>query len=84
MTLYLMHTSAPDIICDYAPVKADKAAALATLSSYHDLVPIAGPLQKVLVGLLGTSAPLYGSKASYPQVGIEYGEVFRKVTVPAR
>lgn len=84
VVLYLMHTSAPDVICDYTPVKEDKAAAFAVLTSYRDLVPVAGPLQKLLVGLLGTSAPVYGSRASYPQVGIEYGEVFRKVVVPER
>jgi LmbE family N-acetylglucosaminyl deacetylase len=84
VTLYLMHTSAPDVICDYAPVKDAKARAFAILTSYHDLVPLMGPLQKALAGLLGSSAPVYGSKASYPGVGIEYGEVFRKVVVPVR
>lgn len=84
VTLYLMHTSAPDVICDYAPVRDAKAEAFATLTSYHDLVPVIGPLQKTLAGLLGSSAPVYGSKASYPEVGIEYGEVFRRIVVPKR
>lgn len=84
VTLYLMHTSAPDVIADYEPVKDDKARAFATLTSYRELVPVVGPLQKTLAGLLGPAAPVYGSKASYPEVGIQYGEVFRRVIVPER
>jgi LmbE family N-acetylglucosaminyl deacetylase len=83
-TLYLMHTSAPDVIVDYAPVKEAKAEAFAKLTSYHELVPIVGPLSTWASGLLGPSAPTYGSKAPYPEVGVEFGEVFRRVIVPAK
>lgn len=82
LTLYLMHTSAPDVIVDYAPVKEAKAEAFAKLTSYHELVPVVGPLSTWASGLLGPSAPTYGSKASYPEVGVEFGEVFRRVIVP--
>lgn len=84
VTLYLMHTSAPDVITDYEPVRDAKAQAFATLTSYREFVPVVGPLQKALAGLLGPSAPVYGSKASYPEVGIQYGEVFRRVIIPER
>jgi len=84
VTLYLMHTRAPDVVVDYAPVREKKAAAFKVLTSYRDRAPVVGWLNGVLGPLLGRSAPTYGSKSSYPEVGIEYGEVFRKVVVPAR
>lgn len=84
VTLYLMHTSAPDVLVDYSSVKDKKARAFKILTSYRDRAPIVGWLNGVLGSLLGPSAPTYGSKSAYPQVGVEYGEVFRKVVVPAR
>lgn len=84
MTLYLMHTSAPDVLVDYAPVKEAKAQAFALLSSYHELMPVIGPLSGLASGLLGSSAPTYGSKASHPEVGVEFGEVFRRLVLPKR
>lgn len=84
VTLYLMHTSAPDVLVDYSSVKDTKAQAFKILTSYRDRAPIVGWLNGVLGSLLGPSAPTYGSKSAYPQVGVEFGEVFRKVVVPAR
>jgi hypothetical protein len=69
---------------DYAPVKDAKARAFAILTSYHDATPIVGWLSGIFAPLLGPSAPTYGSRAAYPQVGVDFGEVFRKVVVPAR
>jgi LmbE family N-acetylglucosaminyl deacetylase len=84
VTLELMHTSAPDVLVDYAPVKDKKARAFAILTSYHDLTPIVGPLSSWFGSLVGGRTISYGSKASYPEVGIEYGEVFRSVVIPAK
>ena len=82
--LLLMHTSAPDTIIDYAPVKDAKARAFAILTSYHDLTPVVGPLSNWFGSLVAGRTITYGSKASYPEVGIEYGEVFRRVVIPAK
>jgi len=84
VTIYFMHTSAPDVLVDYAPVREEKAQAFAKLTSYHDLTPVIGPLSGWASGLLGSSAPTYGSKASYPEVDVAFGEVFRRVVVPAK
>jgi LmbE family N-acetylglucosaminyl deacetylase len=84
VTLYLMHTSAPDVLVDYGPVKDAKAKAFAILTSYHTLTPVVGWLSNVFGPLLGPAAPTYGARAAYPQVGVSFGEVFRKVVVPAK
>jgi hypothetical protein len=84
VTLYLMHTSAPDVLVDYAPVKDKKARAFAILTSYHDAVPVVGWLGGLVGRLLGPSAPTYGSRAAYPQVGVDFGEVFRRVVIPEK
>lgn len=84
VTLDLMHTSAPDVLVDYAPVKDKKARAFAILTSYHELTPVVGPLSTWFGSLLGRQTVSYGSKASYPEAGIEYGEVFRSVVIPAK
>lgn len=82
--LLLMHTSAPDVLVDYAPIKEDKARAFAILTSYRSLTPVVGPLSSWLTALVGSKNISYGSKAAYPEVGIEYGEVFRSVVVPKK
>jgi LmbE family N-acetylglucosaminyl deacetylase len=84
VTLDLMHTSAPDVLVDYAPVREKKARAFAILTSYHELTPVVGPLSTWFGSLVGGRTVSYGSKASYPEVGIEYGEVFRQVVIPAK
>jgi len=82
VTLYLMHTSAPDVLVDYSPVKETKAQAFKILTSYRDRAPVVGWLNGILRSVMGPSAPTYGSKSAYPAAGIEYGEVFRRVVVP--
>jgi LmbE family N-acetylglucosaminyl deacetylase len=85
VTLYLQHTSAPDVIVDYGPVKDKKARAFAILGDYRSANPtwgwLIGPVNRALAGVAGVS---YGSKTSFPEVGVEYGEVFRKLAVPAK
>lgn len=83
VTLYLFHTSAPDVIVDYGPVREKKREAFAVLQDYRSANPyfgwLVGPLNKALAGQAG-----YGGRAVYPEVGVEYGEVFRRFLVPAR
>jgi LmbE family N-acetylglucosaminyl deacetylase len=85
ITLYLQHTAEPDVIVDYAQVKEKKRDAFAILGDYRGANPtwgwLIGPLNGALAGLGGVS---YGSKAAFPEVGVEYGEVFRRVAVPAK
>jgi len=85
VTLYLQHTAEPDVIVDYAPVKERKREAFAILGDYRSANPtwgwLIGPVNRALAGVSGVS---YGSKASFPEVGVEYGEVFRRVIVPAK
>ena len=79
-----MHTSAPDVLVDYGPVKDTKAKAFAILTSYHDLTPVVGWLSGVVGSVFGGRSVSYGARAAYPQVGVEYGETFRRVVVPAK
>jgi LmbE family N-acetylglucosaminyl deacetylase len=82
VTMYLMHTSAPDVLVDYATVKDTKAKAFKILTSYRGRAPVVGWLSGALGSLMGPSAPTYGSKSAYPGAGVEFGEVFRRVVVP--
>jgi LmbE family N-acetylglucosaminyl deacetylase len=85
ITMYLFQTSAPDVIVDYGPVKEKKARAFAILTSYHDLAPIVGWFNVAMRRLGLSNAPVsYGLRASFPEVGVDFGEVFRKVVLPAR
>lgn len=82
--LYLFHTSKPDIIADYGPVKNEKARALSVVASYHDAGPL-GWLSKLARAVgLEHAAISYGSRSSFPQVGVEYGELLRQETTPPR
>ena len=81
VTLYLFQTAAPDVIVDYAPVAQQKARAFAVLTRYRDLAPVVGWVNVAVRGLGRTPAPVYGQQARYPEVGVAYGEVFRKVVV---
>jgi hypothetical protein len=83
MTLYLFSSSAPEVLVDYAPVAETKAKAFATVSNYR----IANPLYAWFVAPLlrlrnGPPGPTYGMRASFPSVGVSYGEVFRRVVEP--
>ena len=83
VTLYLFHTSAPDVVVDYGSVKDAKARAFAILGSYRDYAPVVGWLNRALRGPLGRSGISYGGRAVLPRVGVTYGELFRKVVVPS-
>lgn len=83
VTLYLFSSSAPDVIVDYSPVAATKAKAFATVGNYR----IVNPLYRWFVAPFlslrgGNPGPSYGMRASFPSVGVSYGEVFRKVVEP--
>ena len=80
VTLYLFSSSAPDVIVDYSPVAATKAKAFATVGDYRTVNPLyAWFVAPVLKLRSGTPGPTYGMRASFPVVGVSYGEVFRKV-----
>lgn len=85
VTMYLQHSSEPDVIVDYGPVREAKAKAFAILGDYRGANPtwgwLIGPLNHALGGLAGVN---YGSKSAFPEVGVEYGEVFRRVVVPTK
>jgi len=82
VTLYAYSSSAPDVIVDYAPVAETKAEAFATVTDYR----VANPFYRWLVAPIlrmrnGAPGPTYGMRASFPTVGVEFGEVFRKVVM---
>lgn len=83
VTLYLFSSSAPDVIVDYGPVAETKAKAFATVSNYRIANPFYAYLVAPIQGLgRGPAQPSYGMRATFPSVGVTYGEVFRKVVVP--
>lgn len=84
VTLYLFHTSGPDVLVDYGPVKDEKARAFAVMTSYHNAVPVVGWIGEQLGRFLAGGAVSYGSRSAYPEVGVEFGEVFRRVVVPSK
>jgi len=80
-TLYFQHTSAPDVIVDFGPVKDKKAEALTVLWSYHNTGPF-GWFNGIGTRLgMERRASDSISRSPYPEVGVEYGEVFRKETI---
>jgi LmbE family N-acetylglucosaminyl deacetylase len=83
VTMYLFHTSRPDVIVEYGPVREKKRAAFAVLQDYRGANPtwgwLIGPLNRLMAGAVG-----YGARAMYPEVGVLYGEVFRRAVVPPR
>lgn len=83
VTLYLFSSSAPDVIVDYAPVAETKARAFATVGDYR----VANPFYRFLVAPVlslagGATQHSYGMRASFPGVGVSFGEVFRRVVGP--
>jgi LmbE family N-acetylglucosaminyl deacetylase len=80
-TLYFLHTSAPDVIVDFAPAKEAKAAALSILWSYHDTGPLGFFSKVTRASGLERRAEDSISRSPYPEVGVEYGEVFRQETI---
>lgn len=81
-TLYFIHTSAPDVIVDFAPAKAAKVEALSILWSYHGTGPL-GLFSRVTSSLgLERRAEDAISRSPYPEVGVDYGDVLREEMVP--
>jgi LmbE family N-acetylglucosaminyl deacetylase len=84
LTLYLMHTRAPDVVIDYGAVRTEKARAFTVLGSYRDYAPVVGWLNRALRTIGGPRSLSYAGRAVLPSVGISYGELFREVVVPKR
>ncbi len=79
--LYLFHTSQPNVIFDYKEVKERKREALLILSNYSNRNR-RGILRLLrgLFSLFGRDRiEMYGFKASFPEVGVEYGETYRLI-----
>jgi LmbE family N-acetylglucosaminyl deacetylase len=76
--LYLFHTSRPDVLVDYGPVREAKLKALGVLASYHDTSPLAWLVKLAQITGVEHAAITYGSRSGFPEVGVEYGETFRK------
>lgn len=82
-TLYLFSSSAPDVLVDYAPVAETKAKAFATVGNYRIVNPFYAYLVQPVLRLRNPPiGPSYGMRASFPSVGVSYGEVFRRVVEP--
>jgi LmbE family N-acetylglucosaminyl deacetylase len=84
VTLYLIHTRAPNVVIDYGAVRAEKARAFTVLGSYRDYAPVVGWLNRALRAVGGPRSLSYGGRAVLPGVGISYGELFHEVVVPKR
>ncbi len=79
--LYLFHSSQPNVIFNYGEVKEAKRKALSVLSNYGNRSR-RGALRflRSLFFLLGRDRiEIYGFKASFPEVGVEYSETYRLV-----
>ncbi len=79
-TMYLMHTSAPDVLVDYGPKAPEAGDAIWVLQRYHDIDPVVGRLWRALRGS-GTGRRMTGSSTAFPEVGVSNGQVFRKATL---
>lgn len=78
IALYLFHTSKPDVLADFGPVKDAKTKALTILASYHDSSPLAWLTKLARTAGLEHAAMSFGGRSRFPEVGVEYGELFRK------
>jgi LmbE family N-acetylglucosaminyl deacetylase len=80
-TLYLIHTSAPDVLVDFEPVRARKSEALQILWSYHD-TGIAGWFSRIVRAVgIERRVEEYSGRGPVPRAGVTYGELMRKRTV---
>jgi LmbE family N-acetylglucosaminyl deacetylase len=82
--LYLFHSSAPDVISDMGPMAEKKAEALSLLASYHDTSPFGWLSSLARSSGAEREVISYGGRSRFPEVGVEYGELFRREMVPAR
>jgi LmbE family N-acetylglucosaminyl deacetylase len=83
VTVYGMSSSAADVLVDYYAVRETKRTALGVVTGYRSANPLyawfVAPVQRALNG---PPQPTYGQRVAAPSVGVEYGELFRKVVVP--
>lgn len=79
--LYLFHTSEPNVIFDYGKVKDRKKKALQALTNYggRRRAKALRILRRFFSFLGRDRIEMYGFKENFPEVGADYGEVFRLV-----
>lgn len=76
--VYYFHSSAANTVVDFSSVKERKRKALRVITQYGR----PGILIKILGLLFGRNNRLnYGMNERYPQVGVENGELFRRVNL---
>jgi LmbE family N-acetylglucosaminyl deacetylase len=71
LAFYLFHTSAPDVLVDYTPVKEQKKEALTILQGYQP-----PSIWHSILGIF-SSGENYGGRAVYGDVGVQWGELLR-------
>ncbi len=78
---YLIHTSAPNTIVDFEPVKEKKGKALSIVTSYGQNALWMRFLRPVVRSSANrNNDQWYGGRNTFTEVGVQYGEVFRKVS----
>jgi LmbE family N-acetylglucosaminyl deacetylase len=82
VTLYLLSSSAPDVIVDYGPVAPTKSRALAIVGDYRVANPLYAWFVAPIQGLnRGEGQRSFGMQAGVPALGVTYAELFRRVVV---
>ncbi len=71
LAFYLFHSSAPDVLVDYTPVKEQKKEALTILQGYQQ-----PDIWHSILGIF-SSGENYGGRAAYGEVGVQFGELLR-------
>ena len=74
LAFYLFHSSAPDVLVDYTPVKQQKKEALTILQGYQP-----PGIWHSILGIFA-SGENYGGRAAYSEVGVQFGELLRFTT----
>jgi LmbE family N-acetylglucosaminyl deacetylase len=71
LAFYLFHSSAPNVLVNYAPVKEQKKEALTILQGYQPS-DFWHSILKIFAG-----GENYGGRAVYSEVGVQWGELLR-------
>lgn len=82
LALYLFHSSAPDVLVEFEPVKEKKRQALEILSDYGPRSRGIGlSILRFVFRRRDGREPFewYGMAERHPEVGVQYGEVFRRM-----
>ncbi len=81
VTLCLFHTKEPNLIFDYTQSKEKKKEALKILVNYGSSRRLGAlrAVRRIFSFFRPEPFEMYGFKASFPEVGVEYGETFRQV-----